>query len=273
MMPESPFTTDKYPEYIYNDEQDRSNPRGRSALRLLAEANKMTEEQAKQIALNTRADGYQIWQKALKDAYTQHGKANDDLNDAVQLILDWNGHLDADQEAPALYRFWRRDCGKYIKDYTAIKNGDLSANNQKNILKSLKNAKTYLTEKFGQYKIPWGKAVRLKRGDKTWPISGGSFRNGVNALRAANGHLDLETGITSIDRGQSCTMVVILADPIRSFSILPFGQSDDPESKHFTDQAEALFSKSVFKSTYFNKDDLMKNLESTIELLVPDVID
>ena len=133
---------------------------------------------------------------------------------------------------------------------TTHKNYDLAQNRVQEIRKKVKE---YLSDKFGTFRVAWGDAVRLKRGDKTWPVSGGSFNNGVNTLRAAGGHFSNETGITTINRGQSCTMVVILSDPIRSFSILPWGQSDDPESIHFADQAESLFSKSTFKSTYFDK--------------------
>jgi acyl-homoserine lactone acylase PvdQ len=49
---------------------------------------------------------------------------------------------------------------------------------------------------------------------------------------------------------------------------MPWGLSDDPASPHYTDQTEELFSKSIFKPTYFNKNDLMKNLESTEELII-----
>ncbi len=244
-------------------------------MRLLGEAEKMTEDQAKQIALNTMADGFQVWQSALKKAYETHSKSYKNLKEAADLIVNWNGRLDSDEEAPALYRFWRRECSKLpakpsISEEAALKS--LSVNDQRSLLKALKTAKEYLTEKFGTFRVAWGEAVRLKRGDKTWPVSGGSFSNGVNTLRAAGGHFSKETGITTINRGQSCTMVVILSDPIRSFSILPWGQSDDPESIHFADQAESLFSKSTFKSTYFDKDELLQNLESTTELFVPDEI-
>ncbi len=272
MMPNSPFTTDKYAKYIYNDDQDRSNPRGRSALRLLGETDKMTEAQAKKIALDTKADGFEIWQSALKTAYKGQLNSFKDLEEAVNLITDWNGYLNADEEAPALYRMWRRECSKLSNAATIQNSKKLSSKDEKDLLKALRRAKKYASEKFGTFRVPWGKAVRLKRGEKSWPINGGSFENGVYCLRAAGGRFDKETGETTIDRGQSCTMVVILSNPIRSFSILPFGQSDDPESAHHTDQAESLFSKSVFKSTYFEKDELMQNLESTTELLLPDEI-
>ena len=55
-----------------------------------------------------------------------------------------------------------------------------------------------------------------------------------------------------------------LPKPPRSWTLLPLGESDHPESKHWDDQAEKLFSKSRMKPTYFlNKEELLKHVEST----------
>ncbi len=264
MMPNSPFTKDKYPAYIYNDPQNRSNPRGRSALRLLGAEKQLTMERAKQIALDTSVDGYEFWLKALKKAYEKKGRSFPDLKNAVALIESWNGRLDADNKSAALYRFW-------LKQYSQMK-GDkkLVANDPQKLLKALALSKKYLIDKFGRFDVAWGETVRIKRDNKrSWPVSGGSFSNGISVLRAAGGRFNAKTGVTYVSRGQSCCMVVSLKQPIESYSIMPWGVSDDPESPHYTDQTEKLFSKSVFKPTYFNKADLMKNLESTEELSIP----
>jgi acyl-homoserine lactone acylase PvdQ len=61
--------------------------------------------------------------------------------------------------------------------------------------------------------------------------------------------------------GQTSTQVVILTKTPQSFTILPLGESDHPESGHWDDQAEKLFSKSRMKSTYFlNKAELLKHV-------------
>ena len=276
MMPNSPFTKDRYPSYIYNDEEKRSNPRGRSALKLLGAADTLTIEHAKQIALDTRSDRFEIWQTALRIAYNNQKKSFADLDSAVAMISGWNGRLDAENTAAALYRFWRRACNQISLDIPWTAEGTiraLSEREEMGMLQALRNACSYLEEKFGTYRIAWGKTVRLKRGAQSWPVSGGSFENGVNVLRAAGGRLSEDTGITTVDRGQSCCMIVILTDPVQSFSILPFGESDNEDSPHYTDQAESLFSRSKFKSTYFSKNELMDHLESTTEITVPETID
>jgi acyl-homoserine lactone acylase PvdQ len=274
MMPNSPLTADKYPEYVYNDTQNRSNPRGRSAVRLLSNEENMTVERAKEIALNTSVDRVQIWQHALQMAYKTNPGSGNKLKEAVELILTWNGKLDAENNAAALYRFWRRECRKASVKFTTNEDDTIKEffrNDQKNMLSALQGAIDYLNEKFGSFKVAWGETVRLKRGDKTWSVSGGAFENGLSVLRAADGRLSLETGVTTVTSGQACCMLVVLKDPIQSFSILPWGESDDPESPHYNDQAEQLFSKSKFKSTYFNIEELLNNLESQKEIVVPEI--
>jgi acyl-homoserine lactone acylase PvdQ len=62
-------------------------------------------------------------------------------------------------------------------------------------------------------------------------------------------------------------MVTIFTNPIQSFTSSPYGQSENPDSKHYADQA-VLLSTRQFKPAYFNKNDLMKHLESKTVLHV-----
>ena len=51
--------------------------------------------------------------------------------------------------------------------------------------------------------------------------------------------------------------------PPKSWTAAPLGQSDDPASPHFDDQAIELVSRRKLKSTYFkDKAALLRNLES-----------
>jgi hypothetical protein len=71
-------------------------------------------------------------------------------------------------------------------------------------------------------------------------------------------------GKTLLGRGgQTSTQVVQLSNPPRSWTLLPLGESDRPDSKHYDDQAEKLFSARKLKPTYFlNKEELLKHVES-----------
>ena len=61
--------------------------------------------------------------------------------------------------------------------------------------------------------------------------------------------------------GQTSVQVVQLSRPPRSWTLVPLGQSDRPDSKHFDDQAEKLFSPGKMKPTYFlDKAALLKHV-------------
>ena len=71
-------------------------------------------------------------------------------------------------------------------------------------------------------------------------------------------------GKTFLGRGgQTSTQVVQLSKPPRSWTLLPLGESDHRNSKHWDDQAEKLFSPGKLKPTYFlNREELLKHVES-----------
>ena len=58
--------------------------------------------------------------------------------------------------------------------------------------------------------------------------------------------------------------VVELGPKVRALSITPFGQSGDPGSKHFFDQAP-LFAQGKFKPAWFSMEDIRANLERSYQ--------
>jgi acyl-homoserine lactone acylase PvdQ len=63
-------------------------------------------------------------------------------------------------------------------------------------------------------------------------------------------------------RGQTSTQIIVLSDPPRSWLYLPWGQSDRPESPHYSDQAEKLFSTRQLKPSWWLPEDLAGHIES-----------
>jgi acyl-homoserine lactone acylase PvdQ len=94
------------------------------------------------------------------------------------------------------------------------------------------------------------------------------FRAGseeITTIRAMEaGQMDAQ-GHRWVFAGQRQPCLTIFSNPIQSFTSAPFGQSDHPESPHYNDQAR-LASDHKLKPTYFNRDDLMRHLESTTVL-------
>jgi acyl-homoserine lactone acylase PvdQ len=89
-------------------------------------------------------------------------------------------------------------------------------------------------------------------------VGGGSHRlEGMATLRAVGFGPERADGTRWGQGGQTSTEVVLLTDPIQSFTQPPIGQSDRPGSPHYRDQAEKLFSPGKLKSSWFWKEDLL----------------
>jgi len=272
MIPQSPLRPRHYPTYIYNDNPNRTNGRGRRALQMLDADTKLTLDEAQKIALDTYVIDSDKWQLALTQAFEEHGTAFVHLTEAVQLITQWNGRMDIDAPGAALFRFWMRASRNKNASVpiSHIEEGQtLGGGAHRNLLKALESAVENLKNRAGKIDVLWGSLHRGVRGDQSWPIAG-LTADGVSTLRAVNSFPPDENGVSYVKGGQFCTTVVLLkADGIQSFSATPFGQSNHPTSVHYTDQGQLLFSKARLKPTWYGDVSRLTRIESKRTFKVP----
>jgi len=72
-------------------------------------------------------------------------------------------------------------------------------------------------------------------------------------------------GYYKVGSGPSTRRVIDFSDVENSMSILPTGQSGNPFSKHYKDQAE-MFLKGEFRKMMLNKDEIIEQSESKLTL-------
>ncbi|MDB5961043.1 MAG: penicillin amidase, partial [Massilia sp.] len=136
-------------------------------------------------------------------------------------------------------------------------------------LQALVKASARLTADFGSWQTPWGEINRFQRlnGDveqqyddskPSWPVPFASATWG--SLAAFGMSAKQTTKRIYGDRGNSFVAAVEFGPKLRAKSILAGGQSADPASKHFADQAE-MYSRGQFKDVLFYPADIEKNLE------------
>jgi acyl-homoserine lactone acylase PvdQ len=117
-------------------------------------------------------------------------------------------------------------------------------------------------------KAVFGTFFRVGRrdGTRTFPVGGGTLAEAGMATPRAISFSPRGKEMVG-HTGQTSTQIVILTKPPQSYMVLPLGESDHPDSPHYDDQAEKLFSKSRAKSTYFlNRKELEKHITAKKQL-------
>lgn len=263
MMKDSPLTPEKYSEhpYIYNASRtSMRHQRGEMVTDLLDAADRVTLEQAFEIAFSPQVWRAEAWQARIRGAWekaTVFGKSRD-AGEVYELIQKWNRRLDSDSEgALAFYAF-----KKSLDAKIAAQDSPPAALTDNEILIALRKASEWLKQTFGSLRVPYGQYFRIGRrgGSRTWPVSGGALVEvGMDTPRSI---FFEPVGKEMVGyQGQAATQIVVLTNPPQSYSVIPLGVSDRKESKHWDDQAEKLFSRSRVTSTYFmKKAELMKHV-------------
>lgn len=135
------------------------------------------------------------------------------------------------------------------------------------VREALDKAEQRLKGEFGPDAV-FGTLFRVGRqgGTRTWPVGGGTLGEAGMATPRAISFAKVGKEMVG-HTGQTSTQIVILTKPPQSFMVIPLGESDHPESGHFDDQAEKLFSRSQAKPTYFlNRKELEKHVTARKEL-------
>ncbi len=184
----------------------------------------------------------------------------------VALIEKWNRRCDADGTGAIAYLFWKDQFPPKVKAYDKAGFPPPKEVDNAMILAALKQGADKLVAALGRVDVRWGDVYRVGRSGtgRDWPVSGGSV-DGMATPRAIS--FDSIEGKKNPHLvghgGQAATQIVQLTNPPKSWSVLPLGESDDPKSPHYADQAQKLFSQSRLKPTYFlDKPELLKHLGS-----------
>lgn len=126
-----------------------------------------------------------------------------------------------------------------------------------------------LTNKFGTWEVPWGDINRFQRissdidqkyDDNAPSIPVGFTSSTWGMLPSYSASYFPQTKKRYGVNGNSFICAVEFGGKIKAKSLLAGGQSGNPASKHFTDQAD-MYTKGQFKDVLFYKEDVMKHVE------------
>ncbi|MDB4927163.1 penicillin acylase family protein [Mucilaginibacter sp.] len=264
----------KYPAYMAPDGQ---NFRAVNAIKLFSDAKNVTMDGLIAKGYDHYLTAFDVLLPALFNAYT---KANDStqnaLKEPVQILKQWDKRSAAQSVATSLAIEWGNrimlglpraassEAGTY---QTERLNTALKEMSDKQLLASLSESVKSLQTRYGDWKTQWGDINRYQR-----PANGVFDDNApsipVGQVSSAFGELPSFVSRTMNTKkrygysGNSFIAVIDFGTKIKARSIITGGQSFDPKSKHFTDQADGYIN-GKFKDVLFYKDDVLKHAEKS----------
>jgi acyl-homoserine-lactone acylase len=272
--PSSPKKAD-YPAYV--EQSTIESPRGLHATRLLSNKKDFTLNSLLTTAFDSYLPSFAIMMPSLIKAYDAL-PANDPLRaklaDQIAVLRPWDYRWGASSVATSLANFWGNEIGRAAAggarkagissdDYVATKLPPAQ------LLSALVAASDKLTADFGTWKTPWGNINRFQRindniepsfddSKPSIPVPFTSSRWGSLASFGARAYSNTKKWYGT--SGNSFVAVVEFGDSVHARAITAGGESGDPKSKHFDDEAER-YASGNFRTVYFYPSQLKGHTE------------
>ncbi len=265
-----------FPRYM---EVGVENPRGVHATKVLSARTDFTPQRLIDAAFDSELPAFAQLLPPLFSAYDQLA-ANDPLKgklaEPIATLKAWDHRWAANSIATSVAEFWgdemwlrtRSDADSEdmtVYDYIATKAAPAVR------LAALSTAVDQLTADFGKWKTPWGDINRFQRltddivhpfndAAPSIPVPFTSSRWGSLASFGARAWPGTKKWYGT--SGNSFVAVVEFADSVRARAVTAGGESGDPKSKHFNDQAER-YTKGNLREVYYYPSQLVGHTERT----------
>lgn len=186
------------------------------------------------------------------------------LDAAAKLLDAWDGAAVPESRGSVLFvEFVRAYAGKATQPYATAWDPAQPMTTPSGIgepetaLAMLAQSIGRVTSTYGAIDVPWKDVYRVRIGDVDVPVSGHESRYGSYRVIEYSRQPDNKW---IADGGDSYVFAVEFSQPLRSVSVLPYGQSADPASPHYDDQA-AMFAAGEFKSISLDEKDLAPSIK------------
>lgn len=267
-----------YPAYMAPDGE---NFRGLNAVRVLSREKDFTLDKVIQAGYDRFLSAFALLVPAVVKAYESQGAGADtSLARAIALLKAWDYYSGTESVATTLAVEWAQKLSPAIQRVyidegetdQVQKTAQFAATARpEQLLAPLKEVLGELTRRWGTWQMPWGDINRFQRitGDivsqyddrqPSIPVPFASATWGQ--LPSYNSRYYQGTAKRYGVSGNSFICAVEFGKRIKAKSLLAGGQSGDPASPHFKDQAE-MYAKGQFKDVLFYKEDVVKAAKRT----------
>lgn len=256
----------EFPKYMVT-ESERDNGRAKISRRILANNKDFSFEAWAKYAFDTTIleaesripEVVDEWKKLLEKEPERAEK----IREVVELLGDWDCVSTVHSVPMTLTAM------TFERVLPMVRRGDIFNYPR---IRALEAAIADLEEKFGTWKVAWGEINRLQRihGSQINMLGAGEFSDELPSLPVAGapGPLGVVFNFYTLPQegqkrrygvaGHSFVGVVELSDKVQAKTVLQFGNSGDPKSPHWFDQAE-LYATGQFKPSWYERTDFEAN--------------
>jgi acyl-homoserine-lactone acylase len=265
---------ENYPAYMWIKGE---NPRGIHAVEVLQNIRDVTLDSLIAAGYDSHLTAFDVLLPPLLKDYDQ--LALDDprravLQEPIASLRNWDRRTSADSAPTALAIFWgqellerkgpeARDADEPVYDYLV---GHLTADER---IDGLTAAVEKLQRDFGRWQTPWGDINRYQRltDDIVQPVDDakpslpvGFASSNWGALASFDSPYPRKTKKIYGSVGNSFVAAVEFGPTIHAKAIMSGGESGDPSSPHFSDQAQ-MFTQGRFRDVLFYAQDVLAHAE------------
>jgi acyl-homoserine lactone acylase PvdQ len=272
--PNSPKRSD-YPAYVERGTEE--TPRGYHALKVLPGKKNLTIDSLLAAAFDSDLPAFEALLPPLLKAYDELPSSDAlkaKLSEPTDLLRSWDHRWSVSSVPTSLAIFWAEDLGKRVAadarkagttadDYSATK----ATSSER--LQALAAACDKLTSDFGSWKTPWGDINRFQRitddieprfddTKSSIPVGFASSRWGSLASFGARVYPGTKKWYGT--SGNSFVAVVEFGKRVHARAVTAGGESGNPSSPHFNDEAER-YATGNLREVYFYRDQLKGHIE------------
>ena len=268
----SPKPSD-YPNYMSINQE---NFRGVHAICLLEKAQYLTLDKLIEMAYDPYLPAFEVAIPSLIKAYDASSDKAGSLKEPIAVLRTWNFAVSKASVGMSLAHFYGQSflndpmIPSYLSDMEKVIYFSTKATVAQRLM-AFEKALTKLNEDFGSWNTPWGEINRYQRldgninqvfNDSLPSIPVGMTTSRWGALAAFGMRSKQTTKRIYGTRGNSFVAVVEFGNKVKAKTILAGGQSGDPASPHFSDQAQR-YADVQFKDVAYYLEDVKQRAVST----------
>ena len=272
--PDSPKRQD-FPSYVERGKEE--SPRGHHALRVLGGGRNWTMASLSAAAFDSYLPAFATMIPVLMKAYDATPGSDPlaaRLSAQAALLRAWDYRWGVNSIATSLAVFWGTDI--FARVEARARTLGISAEDyvvqratRQQLLTSLAAASDKLTADFGTWRTPWGQINRFQRinddispsFDDSRPSIPVPFTSSLwGSLASFGAHAYPNTRKWYGDVGNSFVAVVEFGPKVRAWAVTAGGESGDPKSPHFDDEA-TQYAMGSLRPVYYYKADLQGHVE------------